>query len=200
MTLTSTSWKNKADFGRRVRGLARGLWNDSIDFMTFINSLTDVVFRGYEQAWREGASTCGISSAERSTDESRVLDRELQLAFGAALGFADFVEAHKKVDGHLMRTNMNRASIWTNRYSAIVTLAQTTSCSDRKFKWSLGGAIDHCDDCLGYHGRVHRGSVWASVGAQPQSTRLACHGYNCQCRLELTTERATPGRPRRPTG
>ena len=199
MTLISTT-KSKSDFGRRIRGLVRGLWNDSIDFMSFVNALTSAVFRAYEQAWREGSATCGITSAERTMEESRVLDRELNLAYGSILGFADFVEAHKKVDGHLMRENMGRASIWTNRYDAIVTLAQSTSCSDRKFMWILGGAIDHCDDCLGYHGKVHRGSVWRSVGAIPQSTRLACHGYNCQCRLSRTGDRASPGRPKRPSG
>lgn len=200
MSLRSTTWKARPRFASSIRGAVYALWNDSIDFMTFIQTISSAVLRQYEQAWREGSAVCGITSAERTMDETRVLDREIQLALGAVVGFADFVEAHKKVDGHLLKVSAYRRDIWINRYDSIVTLAQATSCADQKFQWFLGGAIDHCDDCLGYHGRVHRGSVWRSVGAIPQSTRLACHGYNCQCRLEPTTARATPGRPRRPTG
>jgi len=200
MTLHQTTNKSSSDFGRQIRGATRGLWNDSIDFFNFVDTVIGNVYRGYEQAWREGASSCGIGPEDRSSQEAQVLTREISIALERVLPFGDFVANHKKVDGFKLSVSLNRAELWSNRYLAIVNLARSTSCSDRKFEWQLGRTMEHCNDCATYAGRVHRGSVWASVGAIPQSRSLACHGYNCGCRLVPTDGRASPGRPPRPTG
>lgn len=200
MTLRSTTYKSETDFGRQIRGAVRGFWNGTIDYLGFVDIVLGAVHRGYEQAWREGSAVCGITPQERTMEESIVLDRQVLLAQSSVMGFADFVEAHRKVDGFLMRDSAYRASLWSNRYRAVVTLAQSTSCADRKFVWRLGPTSEHCSDCANYAGRVHRGSVWQSVGAIPQSRSLECHGFNCLCSLVPTNERATPGRPGRPHG
>jgi hypothetical protein len=196
----STITKSSTDFGRRVRGLTRGLWADEIDFFGFVDSLISAIYRGYEQAWQEGSAECGITPADRSSNERMILQREIGIAVERVMPFADFIQAHRKVDGFLLRTNLYRANLWSNRYNAVANLARSTSCADRKFVWVLGPTREHCNDCLTYAGRVHRGSVWESVGARPQSRSLACHGYLCQCRLEPTDAPASPGRPPRPTG
>ena len=115
-------------------------------------------------------------------------------------GFADQIEANSKANGGKLTPLLTRAKMWSNRYNAIVTIAQQVSCADKKFKWHLGPTEEHCGDCLTYAGRVHRGSVWASVGAAPQSRSLACGGWNCLCALSPTTDRASGGRPPRPSG
>lgn len=200
MMLRSTSQKNRSLYGRAVRSQVRGLWSDSIDYLTFVYGLQSAIARGYERAWVEGSKTCGLLKTDRTAEEQSVLDRQIRIADSAIFKFADYISARKKVDGHLLRETGARTEIWAKRYDSVVTLARVTSCSDRKFVWELGATSEHCSDCGRYAGRVHRGSVWRSVGAHPQSRRLACRGFNCLCRLTMTDARATPGRPPRPSG
>lgn len=200
MTLISTSKKSNVDFARSIRSAVRGAWKSEIDFFSFMDAVFGAVHRGYERAWREGAAICGITPQERTADEWSVLNREIMIAQGRIAPFADYVFSRQKVDGFLLRQVMGRAEVWSNSYNRIVTLARSTSCADRKFIWVLGPTRDHCTDCANYSGRIHRGSVWRSVGAHPQSRRLECGGWRCLCSLVPTDQPATPGRPPRPSG
>lgn len=65
--------------------------------------------------------------------------------------------------------------------------------ADGMYRWKLGRTEKHCADCKRLDGQVHRLSTYAKAGAVPGSSKLACWGGNCDCRLEKTTgkERGT---------
>lgn len=192
--------KSEADFGRLIRGLATAVWNGSIDWMEFGDNMALVLYRGYLQAWKEGAARCGVTEAERSDHERVVLQRENVADNQRIRSFADYLQAHTKAQGFKLSTVLSRVEIWTNRYVAVATLAEVTACADKKMIWYLGRTEKHCTDCYTYNGKVYRASVWTQYGALPQSRALECGGWRCDCRLVPTTDRATPGRPHSPKG
>jgi len=200
MKLISTSTKSSADFGRSIRAAVHGLWRGEIEFMDFIDTVITAVFRGYEQAWREGAAAVGITPAERSLEERIVLNQAIQDSLNNVQAFAEFVGGHMQANGYKLGDLDYRTNLWVNSYNRVVNLAMSTSRLDQKLEWMLGRTKVHCTDCGAYAGRVHRASVWRDVGAIPQSRSLECSGYNCQCRLVPTTRAASGGRPPRPRG
>ena len=194
--------KDAPSFAMNVRSAVRGLWNGSFDFLGFTDAMTSAIFRGYEQAWQEGAAQCGIGPTERTQAEQQKLDQEIISDQSHISAFADFIAKNSKANGGKLGASLSRAELWANRYGFVVGVAQQMSCGDMKYQWRVG-PTDHCHDCATYDGRIYRGSTWAAVGAQPQSRNLACGGYRCQCSLvpvPSPSVRAWPGRPPRPTG
>ena len=190
------------DFGRRLRGLARGLWAGEISEFVFADSFLMAIERGFEQAWAEGALTCGIESSERTDEETTRLQEFIYSQATYVPGLASWISDRTREDDKKLAPVLNRIDTWTNRYNEVMGIAQVLACADQKFMWVVG-PTDHCVDCALYDGRIYRGSVWASVGAQPQSRNLACKGYKCQCKLKPVTSasvRALPGRPPAPSG
>ena len=92
-----------------------------------------------------------------------------------------------------LRAASSRIPMWVNRYNDVVNTAKIMAGGDKKLKWVLG-PTEHCSSCSKLAGKVKRGSVWIASGIQPQSRSLACGGYNCQCSLQPTTDRASAGR------
>jgi hypothetical protein len=192
--------KSETDYGRRVRGLAHGLWSGDIGSAEFVPAMVDVISRNYEIAWQEGARQCGIGPADRSLAEADRLRREVIADEGRIMGYNDYIVAHSKALGFKYSAVVSRAELWANRYNSMVTLAQVTSCADKKMVWYYGATEQHCNDCLSYEGKVYRASVWAKWGAIPRSHSLECGGWRCDCRLGITEAPLTPGHPHRPTG
>jgi len=192
--------KDIGGFQLNIRAAIRGLWNGTFDYLDFVDQMTNAIFRGYEMAWREGSSQCGITPEERTVEEQARLNQMIQLDIGYIPGLADVILQNSKANGGKLAPLLARGKLWGNRYNAVVTTAQQVSCADQKFRWILGPTKIHCSDCSNYAGRVHRGSVWGTVGAQPQSRSLECGGWNCLCALSPTTDRASGGRPPRPRG
>ena len=184
---------------KAIRDNVRGLWLGHFDVISFSSNMIEIIDAGYERAWTEGAATCGITREDRTTDETIRLMQESRNDQAYILSFADHIEANSKANGGKLTPLLNRSKMWANRYNAVMTIAQQMSCADGKFRWVLGPTKVHCSDCLNYAGRVHRGSVWNSVGAAPQSHSLECGGWNCLCALAPTTDRASGGRPPRPS-
>lgn len=185
--------KSITDYGRRLRGLARGLWNGSIDRFGFADSVLSAMQRAFEQAWTEGARTQGIEPDERTTEEQIRLDQMVAEQVTFIPGLADYVQTHLKIDGFKLSQAQARIPMWTNRYNDVVNTAKVMAGGDKKLKWVLG-PTEHCSSCMKLAGKVKRGSVWTASGIQPQSRSLECGGYNCQCSLQPTTDRASPGR------
>ena len=57
-----------------------------------------------------------------------------------------------------------------------------------------GFVVHNCSDCDNLNGRVYRASVWQASGLYPQSHSLACKGFRCKCKMEITNDRITPGK------
>ena len=103
------------------------------------------------------------------------------------------LELKQKEPDLTLRAASSRIPMWTNRYTEVMNTAKVMAGGDRKLKWVLG-PTEHCSSCMKLAGKVKRGSMWVASGIQPQSRSLECGGYNCQCSLQPTTDRASPGR------
>jgi hypothetical protein len=156
--------------------------------------------RGLRAAWIEGMESAGVDRDEISTEEWTILQERIDQENDQLAGLAADISGNNRSAGGKLGDLMPRAELWVNRYNDIVNLARTTASTNPKLMWVLGGTIDHCADCAGYAGKVHRASIWERVGARPQSPDLACHGFRCECRFQPTGERADPGLPARPSG
>lgn len=190
---------SEAAYGASLRAAARGLWGGAVDAGTFYGMMLSSIDLYYEQAWREGAAICGVGPADRTPQEQAALNREIMLARQSVAGLGAFIEQNAKAAGGKLSALYPRLSLWSNRYPAIVILAQTMACGDQKLRWEYGGTHDHCEDCAMYVGKVYRATLWHRYGALPRSRSLECGGWKCQCRLVPTTEPVTPGRPHSPS-
>ena len=188
------------DYGRRVRGLARGLWAGEIDTFEFTDSFLSAMERGFEQAWTEGARTCGIEPEDRTDEEATRLNEYIFSQAPYVPGLAEWIAANNRESDSKLTPVLSRIEIWTNRYNEVMGIAQQLACADQKLKWLTDPAKESCRDCVGYHYRVHRASTWAKYDIRPQHPCLACGGLHCGCRFEHTDEPVTPGRPSSMTG
>lgn len=151
-----------------------------------------VIDHGFEQAWMEGESECGLLPDERSPQERAALVRAQNEQLPFIEGFADAVADGSRANGGLLNATDYRVDMWVNRYNEIVNQARVTACGDLKYEWVLGPA-EHCPDCLKLAGKVKRGSYWKEMGILPQSSVLFCGGYNCKCKLVPTDKPLSRG-------
>ena len=187
--------RSRANFARDVRDIVRSFWRDEIEYYDFIDGMYDIVVSGYEEAWAEGAATCGILPEEFTTDELDFLDEMIYAAWDPSISFADQIETNRRALGGKLGPLYTRAELWINKYDAVKALAQRIACRDQKLAWVYNPRKEHCEDCLNLHGRVYRASVWDRYGIAPQSPGLACGGWRCGCRFVVTDDPVTPGRP-----
>jgi len=149
----------------------------------------------YEQAWREGAATCGIKPAERTDNEQQQLNELIAENRQYIFGFGENIEENSKANGGKLGPHLARGQLWINKYNEVKSIAQQMACADIKLKWVWSPQREHCSDCQKLNGRVYRASIWQKYNIHPQSQNLQCHGYRCGCSFIMTDEKVTPGRP-----
>lgn len=182
-----------ASYGASIRAAVRGLWNGAIDEFGFVDTMISATFRGLEQAWTEGAKECGVSADERSPEEETALAAIISRNTGAVRSFATSIAARSKAEGKPLGPHLSRAGMWVNRYNEARNQARAMACADQKYQWQLG-LTDHCSSCLKLSGKVKRASAWDKFDIRPQSTRLECKGYRCQCQFVKTDAPISRGR------
>jgi hypothetical protein len=200
-------FKSQAIFDRLVKDAVRSLWGGEITTLVFLESMSIAVSSQYEEAWTLGARECGILPSDRSPEEAMKLQQAIQNDLQWLYRFASVIQdagfksrqdpnAPKSLS---LKSMLDRASLWTNRYREVKNLARAMSCGNVKYVWRLG-PTEHCEDCLKYAGQVHRASAWAYAGAIPQGQALACGGFRCRCALVRTDAPAQPGPVSWPSG
>lgn len=199
--------KSEDSFRRGLRTNGLAYFEQRIVFLDFIGEMQRLLAFHYTQAWEEGERACGFTPAERTDEQRQRLQAEVGRDIQSVYGLATYIEGQtaklaggEKGKRAAWATVSSRLDIWANRYNAVRSAAQTIVCADRKMVWYLGRTEKHCTDCLTYEGRVHRASTWRGAGAMPQSRRLECGGWHCDCRLVPTDAPASPGRPPSPRG
>ena len=182
----------QAAYRQNILAARRALWLGEWDLDAFILEMITIMERGFEQAAREGESDCGILPGERSLRGRQALARFTDEQLRYIEPFGEDIERGSKANGGLLTATDYRGRMWVNRYNEVVNLIRTIECADRKYEWVLG-PTEHCPDCLRLAGKVKRGSTWDAYGIRPQSPRLACSGYNCQCELKPTDKPLSKG-------
>lgn len=184
--------KTIEDYARNLRAAVRGLWNGTYSREDFIFQVGQALERAFNQAWIEGARMMGIEPDEQTPEEQRELDRLIFEQSGYIPGLADYVMENLKVDGHKLADAQSRIPMWVNRYREVMNTAKTTAGEDQKLMWVLG-PTEHCSSCLKLAGKVKRASMWRASGIHPQHPDLECHGINCLCELQPTSEPMSRG-------
>ncbi len=188
--------RGQTAYNAGIRFAVRGLWNGSSDTFDFTDSMVSVLNLGFTSAWNEGAASCGILPEERTEKERDALQSRINENIVFISGFADFIEENSKANDGLLRTALERAALWQNRYNEVLNQAKSMACENLKYVWRVG-PTDHCSTCLQLNGRVMRGGRWRQLDVWPQDTRpgkLKCRGFRCQCQLNETKLPTTPGR------
>lgn len=179
-------------FKNGIRSAIRGLWNGSLSKSQFTSSLQSTIARNLTTAWLEGATECGITIEELTDKDKKARDAFIKEQQSFVSGFASDIRESDKLSKGRLQPLFDRAEMWVNRYSDAKERARELACGDEKLEWQVGAA-EHCKDCLGYNGKVYRASVWGEI--RPQSSCLACGGFRCKCRRNVTNKRASRGTP-----
>lgn len=183
------SLKDISTFRQQLRSQAWQLSTGQIGIYPFTVSLYSTLEIEYNNAWNEGAAGCGISPDERTPEEQRKLEQMIGEAKSHVFDFGSWIVESEPE----WLSIVSRLELWQGDYNLVKTTAQNMACADQKAVWVLGMTERHCGSCSGFAGRVYRRSVWEKNGAIPRSRQLACNGYRCDCRLESTTQRISPG-------
>jgi hypothetical protein len=184
--------KSLTSYRRSIRLAVRGLRSENLDVFDFLSAMNSAIDRGYEQAWREGARTCGIQPNERTQEETSKLNTLISVAKASVFDFGEFIEARQDEP---FSSVASRIDVWVNRYNEVKSTGSMMACANQKEIWELGEA-DHCSTCKKLDGRVMRNSRWAELDVVTQDTRpgkLECKGFGCKCTRTPTTKNATPG-------
>ena len=83
--------------------------------------------------------------------------------------------------------------MWAVSLLSLMNLSRAKAGAARRLRFELGNTQEHCADCSRLHGQVHTGRQWLRSGLMPQSRNLACHGWQCDCRLVATDEQVKGG-------
>lgn len=182
-----------------IRSSVRGLWTGALSKGDFTSAMKSVLSRQLQTAWLEGALDCGIQADELSEDETKARDAFISEQYSFISEFGDRIKEVNKKNGGKLQPLFGRAEMWINRYVDAKNQAKVLACGNKKLVWIFGDT-KHCRDCSNYNGKIYRATAWESAGARPQGQNLACHGFRCRCRLEVTNKRASRGKPASPTG
>jgi len=192
---TPKTLKTYDTYRQSIRRLTRGLWTGDLSKFDFVDGMVTAISNQFDKAWTEGAKLVGVEPDERTDDEQEKLNFAINQEISYLPGFADAIVEGSQANGGSLQPLLDRAELWAQAYTGIVTLAQVSSGADLKLRWMYGDTIDHCPDCSQYQGKIFRKSEWNEVGAMPQSKELACGGWQCDCYFEVTSDRKTRGKP-----
>jgi hypothetical protein len=180
-------------YGRDLRGVARALWNGSMDRQQAYEMFIDTIRISLRAAWYEGALSCGIQPSELTPEEQQGMLTAIYTEQGHVFGLIDFIEQNSKANGGKFAAVSSRVDMWALRYTDVVNRARLLACADAKLKWVWSPEKEHCHDCARLNGKIKRGSQWDAYGIRPQSPALACGGWRCGCALVPTDEPMSKG-------
>lgn len=195
--LLSELSRDEANYRASLNAAARALSLGLIDQGQFYGMMLSSVSRWLTVAWYEGAKMCGVMPQELTPPELAKMQEMIAGNLSRVNALAEYILKVRDPAGKVALNNAirQRLKLWLNGYSQIRTLAQSMACKDQKLKWVWSPEKEHCPDCKNLNGRIYRASIWEKYQIRPQMRELACKGFNCGCRFEITTEPVTPGRP-----
>ena len=185
--------KTQAFYDRALRAAVWDFYRGDTDAFGFIAKMVYLITEQFTRAWNEGMRSVDLDPKEdMEPDWQAVLDDRIEQEVNAVEKFAGDIEtAAADKENNPPGPLLARVSMWSNRYNEIVSLSVAT-CGRQKLEWVLG-PTEHCDTCLRLSGCVDWSENWAESGWLPQTNMLACGGFKCQCKLEPTKKRRTPG-------
>ena len=185
--------KTQGFYDQALRSAVRDFYNGEMDGFGFIDKLVYLITEQFTRAWNEGMRSIGLDPKKDMEPEwAEVLQERIKQEISDIEGFASAIEmAAADKENNPIQPLLSRVSMWSNRYNELVSLSIAT-CGKEKLEWIVG-QTDHCDDCRKLNGCVDYADLWLASGWLPQTSRLACGGFRCQCSLVPTRKRRSPG-------
>lgn len=188
--LAKAEQKSAGSYRSGIYDAARAFWKEGSrgNFMTRMK--THIKF-GLREAWNAGASAAGVEPDEFEADDTAQIESIISTEQGYLSGLLDFLDQLANDPGKTLADANPRLDMWGNRWQDVYNQALVWFGDKIKLKW-IYGPTEHCETCQRLNGIVAWAREWETADIHPQSHRLACHGYNCQCRLEPTKQRRSP--------
>jgi hypothetical protein len=190
----------QAHYYTALKSAVYGLWNGTFTLPDFRDAVEANMNRGLTQAYYRGANEFGVKPDEFTDREKAELSQYIMGQSSYIVGWGQSIQEGNKESKTLLSSHYPRLEQWASRYYEVFNMARLSVGGDIKMQWSLGATEEHCGDCSYYNGKIKRASMWKELGIAPKSKELGCKGFNCDCSLDPTTERATAGSLRKPTG
>lgn len=181
-------------FLQNMQRLIRSVYEGNLggDFIGITENLISGQLRqAYEQAWTDEGTGGSIPEYLTESLNAMILDQH-----GYVPGlYRDIVDA--RVDGTSLNPLLYRAELWANRWTEAYNEAVhlITLKNGGKEIWVTGETETHCPTCAALNGIVAYASEWEQLGVRPQNApndKLACDGWNCDCRRDPTDKRRSP--------
>ncbi|MBZ0281021.1 MAG: phage portal protein [Anaerolineae bacterium] len=175
-TLIST----QADFENAFAALLDDARAGALNKRAFSASLRTLLNRYGQRAYADGLSDGGIDDeldeddraavAMLLAEQSRYVSRLADVLYADDNTLTDAIAEQKP-------------TLWFNKsITPFYTEGLLAADKNGLYEWQYG-ATEHCADCKRLHGQRHRLRDWAKHGLLPQSSALACGGFNCECKL-----------------
>lgn len=192
----STVWiaESSSQYRLALRAPTRALWAGLWTPEEFDHAFEGSIERNLTIAWSEGLAAGGVTLAEQTFQERMELLLIITTQQVFVPKFRNAIVAGSKANKGKLGALFTRLDMWVNVYQKTVDQAKAHALANQKVKWFLGATKKHCRSCAGFAGRVYRRSTWAANNALTRSPALACTGRRCDCELEPTDERVTPGK------
>jgi len=182
---TATDAVQTKDYGGTEAAFVKAMQNALTAMVdkTITSAMARVRVRGLlksfgTDAMGDGLEYGGVARSDMSADDQQTIAR-LLLDNGQYVN--NVVEEAYSETG-LRGSPETRAPLWTKSLIAFYQAGVSSADANGLYIWNYG-ATEHCDDCQRLNGQVHRWKDWTASGWMPQSNRLECGGWNCECKL-----------------
>lgn len=180
--------KSEQFYERTLMQAAEDRYNDKITDIAFLFLFAALMDEYTRRAYMDGLRRSGYDGDLNAEMEAQLSDiqRQEESHMRELLAAILILQA----TGAGIDALRWRVEMWSHRYSdtenqAMIAGAKRTG---KLLRWQVG-PTEHCADCKGYDGQVKSAWEWDEVymmtGHRPQAPELACHGYRCQCYLEV---------------
>lgn len=171
-------------------GAASAFWRDGSrgGFLTRVNTLIKF---GLTDAWNAGAAQVGVLPSDMEPEDLAVIAGIISEEKTYVPALLDYLDNLANTPGASLQTAIPRLEMWGNRWNDVYNQALAYFGGKTRLVWVLG-PTEHCVTCSGLAGIVAWAKEWEAADIRPQSPRLACHGFRCQCRLVITERRRSP--------
>lgn len=193
LTLTAPQFKaiqaTRLDFETDFEDLLAAARAGAMTRRQFSIRLRNLLRVNGRKAFDDGLADGGVTGEFSDDDERRF-----------ALLLADQSQYVTQLGARLFRDEVtvitdaqaaNKPAMWFNKsIQPFYDAGLRSAAANRMMEFVLGATEEHCRSCLSLSGQRHRLKTFLDSGWYPKSSKLACKGFFCDCRLAPTTQPA----------
>ncbi len=191
------------EFLKSIEQYDRQLWEYTLalfrggDSGAFIDKFTAATSNQLTRAFNEGARSVGVEPEDMTEEDLAYLKEIIDSEYEHILDLGTAIEASRELELSAFRQAFrSRIDLWVARYTDVINRAKTYFGGMTRLEWKLGETEQHCDTCAALNGIVAWAKEWEQAGVHPQSPPneiLQCGGWKCDCSLNVTDKRRSPG-------